>query len=258
MNEVADGLLRIPEADRKGAAVACLPAGSGCDFARHFGLPRDGPWMAELLASGEPRRIDAGWCRFEGLDGRPRESHFVNIAAFGLAGDVVFSMERLGKPLGGTFSYLAASITALLRSRPRSLRIRLDAKTLEGGYHMVAVANTSTTGGGMRIAPGADASDGRLDVVSVGPLGRATLLRNFPKIYAGTHLGVEGVEATQAWEVEAAPALPEEKVLLNLDGEASGRLPALFRVLPGALPVILPRASGRTGSPSGGTTASPR
>jgi YegS/Rv2252/BmrU family lipid kinase len=235
--EVVEGWFLASPKAREGAAIGVLSAGSGCDFARHFGIPKDARRWIPRLAAAEPRAVDAGEASYLGFDGRPVKGHFANIAMLGLAGEIGVAMLKSGKPFGGTLSYLAESIKAISKATAKRLHLRIDDRKLDGEFHMVAVANTSTTGGGMKIAPKADASDGRFDLVSVGAIRRPTLLRHFPKIYRGTHLGVEGVEVGHVKRFEAHS--PDE-VFLNIDGEAGGRLPAVFTVLPKALSVLLP------------------
>ena len=232
LSETVHGMLSAG-ADPETCVLAHLPAGSGCDTARHFGLPSDpGNWAA-FLEAGDPSRIDAGRAQWrEG--GMERVRHFINIAMAGLPGDIVETMERVGKPLGGTLSYLGVSLAKLLGSRARAMEISLD-QTLEatGRFHLLALALTSTTGGGMRIAPAADARDGLFDWVAVGDVGLPRLLKNFPRIYAGTHLSVEGITSGRARKV--AVHSPED-VPLNIDGEPLGRLPARFESCRGRYP----------------------
>ena len=104
-------------------------------------------------------------------------------------------------------------------------------------YHLVALANTSMTGGGMRIAPRADPEDGKLDLVAVGDLSLWGLLRRFPLIYTGGHVGSPGVSHALVRRLEARS---DAKVCLNIDGEAVGGLPAVFEVLPAAAPFLCP------------------
>lgn len=237
LSEAAHGLLQkrpLPA----GFALAHFPAGSGCDFARHFGIPQNPARWRDYLENGRLGAVDAGRASWTELDGKAAERYFVNIAMAGLPGDIARSMERSGKPLGGTISYLAASLAHILGSKARAMRLTCDARAERSSkYHMLALANTKTTGGGMRIAPDASAEDGVMDFIGVGDMSRGRLLLSFPKIYSGTHLSVSGIENFRARWIEATSA---ENVRLNIDGEALGRLPARFEVLPGALPMVLP------------------
>lgn len=233
LNEAAHGILSSG-ALPAGLALAHLPTGSGCDFARHAGIPRKPESWTAYLREGRIFRLDAGLAIWAG--GLQRR-HFVNIAMAGLPGDIVHSMERTGKPLGGALSYLLVSLARICAARAKPLRLRCDpGGEREGSFHMIALANTSTSGGGMRIAPQADAQDGLLDLVTVEGMGRLELLKNFPRIYAGTHLQVKGVRNGRVRFLEASGL---ERVRLNLDGEPLGELPARFEVLPAALPMLL-------------------
>lgn len=235
--ETLEGVMGAPEYLRRSVALGAVPAGSGCDLARHLGYPPGRGALLELLARGKARPMDVGRLSYRGGDGAPRVRHFINIAAFGLAGEVARYVQRLGKPFGGTVSYAAASALALLGARAKTLRLKADGKDLSGRYHLGVLANTSSMGGGMRIAPGAADDDGLMDLVLVADMGRAALAANFPRLYRGTHLAAPGVSVTPLRRLEAES---DETVYLNIDGEADGTLPAVFEVLPRAVKVISP------------------
>ena len=99
----------------------------------------------------------------------------------------------------------------------------------------MAVANGRYFGGGMMMAPEALLDDGQFDVVTIGDIRKATLLRLFSRVYKGTHLGTPKVSLRRARKIIAEPVNPEDEVLLDVDGEAPGRLPATFELLPKAI-----------------------
>jgi diacylglycerol kinase family enzyme len=101
---------------------------------------------------------------------------------------------------------------------------------------VVAVANGRWFGGGMRIAPDAFLDDGVLDLVVVGDVSAATLVRRLPLVYRGDHLRLPEVRALRGRVVTARP-VGAVAVPLDLDGESPGCLPATFSVVPGALRV---------------------
>ncbi|MBI4057062.1 MAG: diacylglycerol kinase family lipid kinase [Elusimicrobia bacterium] len=238
--ELVHGVLSLPALVRKNLALGCLPMGSGCDFARHAQLPKRFPDLLSMIEARAVRWLDAGRVQYTDLDGTQKERFFINMATFGLSGDVIRQMEKTGKPLGGKISYLLVSVTSLLKSKPRAIELTLDGKPVkEKNFHTVFVMNTSTTGGGMKIAPMADAEDGMLDVIWVGNLSRGRLLREFPKIYWGGHGGIPGIEFRQAKRIEAK-SLEMGDIYLNIDGEALGKLPISVKILPHAVPVLIP------------------
>lgn len=234
-HEAVGGFFAASPEARAGAALAPLPAGSGCDFARHLRLPLDAAPAARALAGAPVRGIDALEARRPGLPTR----HLTNMAGTGLAADAAEFVDRWGKPLGGTLSYLAATALMLLTRPPRRYRLALDGTDASGTYHAVLLANTETTGGGMRAAPGADLEDGLVDVLTVAGSGRFALARRLAGLYDGGHIGTPGVLLRRARRVELAAEGPGA-ARLNLDGEPAGSLPATFEVLPRALPVLWP------------------
>jgi len=238
-SETLEGLMAAPEHLRRNVTLGAIPAGSGCDLARHLGYPAGRDGLIELLARGQARPMDVGRISYTGLDGTPRLRHFINIAAFGLAGDVAHRIKASGKPLGGALSYFLSSLLVLLTAKAKAVRLKADGRELSGRYHLGVLANTSSMGGGMLIAPGTKDDDGLMDLVLVGDMSRLSLMRNFPSLYRGTHLGSPGITLTGLRRLEADS---DETVYLNIDGEADGRLPALFETLPRAISVIAPNA----------------
>lgn len=237
LGEAVDGFLHAPSESRARAALATWPAGSGCDFARHLGLRAGRGSLKELLETGERRSVDAGAVEYQ-EGGARRRRYFLNVVTLGLGGAVARRVAASGKRWGGTLSYLAASVAEILSAKPYWLELSADGEPRAAGpWHLVAVANTSTTGGGMRIAPDASCVDGRLDFVAVAGLPRMELLRRMPSVYRGTHIKHPGVSHRLVSRLEVGSA---ETVYLNIDGEAAGTLPAVFEALPGAVPFICP------------------
>lgn len=122
----------------------------------------------------------------------------------------------------------------LLRLAPRRYRMTLDGEVLEFESVLVAIGNTASYGGGYRIVPAADPTDGLLDVVVAAPMGRVTFLRIRPKVYAGTHVDHPLVRTYRAREVELA----SEGIVAYADGERTFPLPVTITCMPGALRLL--------------------
>jgi YegS/Rv2252/BmrU family lipid kinase len=233
VGEVVDGYLSVPEAARRNSTIATFPAGSGCDFANHMGVPRDPAAWAKAFAAGGRRRIDAARATFRGADGAPRSRHFLNVAALGLPGEVAVTVARRGKILGGTLTYLVEGVLAVLTSKAKRMRLTIDGVAeAPAEYHLVAAANTSTFGGGMKLAPEADAEDGLLDLLTIADMPRAELMALMPRAYSGGHVGRSGVTLRRARRIEIHA---DEPLPLNIDGDADGAAPVVFEVLPKAI-----------------------
>ncbi len=237
VGEIVDGYLSVPEAARRMAALATFPAGSGCDFANHMKIPREPEAWARALAQGTRRKVDAVRASFRGSDGAPRARYFLNVAALGIPGDVAVTVARRGKVLGGTLTYLLEGALAVASAKARPMRLVIDGKEEpETPYHLVAAANTSTFGGGMKLAPEADAEDGLLDLLTIGDIPRGALLGLLAKAHSGGHVGRPGVVLRRARRIEIHG---REPLHLNLDGDADGVSPAVFEALPKAVAFLL-------------------
>jgi YegS/Rv2252/BmrU family lipid kinase len=237
LSEVATGLL---EAGLGGyATIGALPLGTGGDFLRTLGVPRELGRAIDCLREGKLRPLDCGRASFADASGRPVRAHFVNVASFGVSGRVVELVNESRKPLGGRAAFLLGALRAIARHRSQPVRIRVDGELVhEGPLVLAAAANGRFFGAGMCIAPEARTDDGLFDLIAVGPLGRAQLLRKLPLLSRGAHLGDPAVRARRGRLVEAEPL--GAPVPVELDGEPLGRLPARFEMLPAALMLIGP------------------
>ncbi|MEQ1920148.1 MAG: hypothetical protein ABL955_13210, partial [Elusimicrobiota bacterium] len=158
---------------------------------------------------------------------------FLNVAALGLPGEVAVTVARRGKFLGGTLTYLVEGALAVLGAKAKRMRLVIDGvEEPAASYHLVAAANTSTFGGGMKLAPQADAEDGLLDLLTIADMPRAELMALLPRAHSGGHLGRPGVTLRQARRIEIHS---DEALPLNIDGDADGMAPVVFEVLPKAL-----------------------
>lgn len=241
LNEVVQAYLSPTGSPLAGPPVAVIPCGTGGDFPRSCGFARAGLAGAlARLASGRRRSIDLGVMTLRDSSGEPAHRAFINVASVGISGDVDERVARGPKWLGGKAAFLLGTVGAALVYRNVPLAIDVDGVPWhEGPVLIAAVANGQFLGGGMRIAPDADISDGWLDVVCVGDLGRAKFLSLFPSVYRGAHLGLDAVRAQRGRTVEIRPLDAARRVLVDVDGETPGYLPLLARIFPGALELVI-------------------
>ena len=99
----------------------------------------------------------------------------------------------------------------------------------------IVVANGQYFGGGMWVAPEARLEDGYFNLVVIGDVSKLEVLTNITRLYRGTIAGHPKVKTFRARSIELTS---EEEVLIDLDGELVGRLPARFQILPQKLQVI--------------------
>ena len=206
--------------------LALLPLGRG-DFRRTFDLSGALEEAVARLRHGRRRPVDLGMvtCRETGGE-REVTRAFLNVASFGIEGEAgkIRSSSKTPGPEGLT--RLLAAGRALGSFRPGSVRLSVDgAPFYEGPIAGVALANGRYFAGGLRIAPQADPTDGRLDVVVLGDLRRRDLVSLAPRLLFGSHLLSDGVHFARGMRVEAVPLHAWAKVPVELDGEPVGELP---------------------------------
>jgi YegS/Rv2252/BmrU family lipid kinase len=225
-SEVADGILR------SGAPVEMgpLPGGTGNDFLLSMGV-RSLEDAVARVAEGRPRLLDVGVARWEAGQSR----HFIGVFGVGFMAKVCDLANRRFK-WAGSRSYSVAVFPELARLASPPTHLVLDGRDESGPYALVAVCNASRMGGGMKVAPEASAEDGAFDVIALRKVSRARLLRLFPMIFEGRHVGQPDVLVTRARRVEIAPA--DASPLLG-DGEVYGRTPVRVELLPRALRVLV-------------------
>jgi len=226
--------------------LALVPVGSGNDFARHLGIPRDDvdDAVALLAGAGDVTRVDLG--RATTADGATR--WFTTVANTGFDAEANRWANTIDT-ISGTPLYVAATLRTLAVYRPQRFRITVDDHTEAVAAWLVAVGNTRTYASGMAITPGASLRDGALDVCVVGPVSRTDFLTTFPKVFSGEHVDHPQVHTWRGERVviERAHDASTNGDALGLElwasGEYLGPLPAALTPAPGALRVVVPRGT---------------
>ncbi len=236
ISQVAAGFMDGDRPVNPDAGLGVLPLGTGGDFRKTLKISKDLRKSAAALRGRAFQPLDLGRLHYTTHAGEQASGYFINIASFGMGGLVDKYVNESGKSLGGTLSFMASTLRAATTYRNQRVQVRLDDSE---SYSMkivnLAVANGQYFGGGMQVAPYASPDDGYLDAVAIGDFSPLDMLRFAPQLYLGTHLGHPKVRADRIRRLEARPSNPDEHVLLDVDGETPGRLPATFSVLPGAL-----------------------
>lgn len=237
LNEAVNGFFTEGgEPSAPGAWLGTLPCGTGGDFRKTLGLTRDTGAMATHMMWARPRPVDAGWLTFRDHQGRPASRAFINIASFGMGGLVDRKVNASPKWMGGAAAFFVGSVRAMVEYKNRRVRITIDDDApRDTDVVNVAVANGRFFGGGMQIAPEAKIDDGLFDVVGLEGMTRIQQATMAPHLYRGSILSYPGVTHRRARRVVAEAQDWGGPVLLDVDGEAPGGLPATFEIRPGAI-----------------------
>ena len=222
--EVVNGIMGT------GVRLAILPLGTGNDFSRGLGLNTDLALAVHTLFHGTPRRIDLGI-----TGGR----YFINIAGCGFDAVATERVNRGFRWLRGTPAYIAAVLQTLMSYKAARMTLEIDGEVIEKRAMLCSIANSSSYGGGMMVAPDARIDDGLFDICILAEAGKVEFLRAFPRVFKGTHVTHPKVTMFKAKRirVESDPQLP-----VLIDGDVLARTPAEFEIVPGAIEVMSPCA----------------
>ena len=205
-----------------------IPVGTGRDWARGTGFPIKPQVAAQWIAHAQPRPTDVGQLV---ADGTP--TYFLNIASAGLGGEVDRRVNEAQTRRPWTF--LQATVGTLLTHRPQPMRVEVDGSLwYEGNAYIVAVANGTTFGHGMKIAPTAQITDGLFDVILIEGMPRLEALLALRKLYDATHLTHRGVSFKRGQQVH----ITGDGIGLDLDGEPAHGDDLTFTIQPGLLQLL--------------------
>lgn len=236
-----------------GLPVLVVPAGSGNDFGRALGLRsvRDSlaSWQRFCAVQDNVRAIDLGVITPLGQQSIARDSQletrcFCSVAGVGLDAEVARRANRLPRWLRGRGGYAMSLVPTIFCFAPFPMKILTAqnspasewAVSSDRPTTLAAFANTSTYGGGMKIAPRAKMDDGMLDVCLVAGVNRVKLLGVFPSVYYGKHLSIREVEYFQSSRVRVET---EHPVDVYADGEYVCQTPVEVSVQRNSLTVIV-------------------
>ncbi len=229
-----DGVIRLAlqALARSDIPLGIVPAGTGNDHAREYKIPTGDPVAAvDLIAAGHTETIDLGLIR--GSDGS--ETWFGTVAATGFDSLVSDRVNRMSWP-HGRMRYNLAILAELSQLRPLPFRLVFDGeREIVTDLTLAAFGNTRSYGGGMLICPNADHRDGLLDVTMVQTGSRTKLIRLFPTVFKGTHIGLAEVTTERARTIN----VESPGINAYADGDYVCPLPAEISAVRGALKILV-------------------
>ena len=159
----------------------------------------------------------------------------LGVVSLGYAAAVAALVNRRLKRFG-KLGYSLGVLAEVARLAPRRVRLALDGGDARTeSLVLLCACNNQHVGGDMKMAPEAVVDDGLLDLVTVGPVGRLDLVRTFPRIFAGTHVGHPAVTRDGAGGGFDLPA----PVDVMIDGESLRQRIERVEVVPAAIAVAL-------------------
>jgi diacylglycerol kinase (ATP) len=213
--------------------LGMIPAGTGNSFLRDFAAADQRIWLENVL-SGTTRQVDVvEFTYFK--EGKQVKNYYLNIMGIGLIADILKLTNEKLKFLGA-MSYGAAVLIRLFRGMHNRMKVTVDGETVEMKNSAMVISNSRYTGGEMKIAPMADTSDGKVDMIVFNEVNRREILDIFLKVFKGKHIGHPKVKTFRGSEMTVDT---EPRQLLMADGELLGETPMTLNVLPNKLRILV-------------------
>ncbi len=218
-----DGLVHaiVGEAVGRQVPLGLVPSGTGNDFGRAFGLPKRLK-KAVAVALSDAKPVDLL---------RVGDRYVASVATAGFSADVNERANGMSFP-PGQLKYAAATLLEIPKMSSVPITIESEGIARNLDVSMIAIANTAYFGGGMKVCPLASATDGRLDLLTVGPVSKFEMLAFLPTTFWGGHMNHRAVESSTASELTVT--LPDDVQLWG-DGEPMSMGPFTVSVAPGCL-----------------------
>lgn len=225
VNEVVKGIAtakrRIP--------IAILASGTVNDFANYLEIPRNTYEFFDLIKRSNIIDVDIGCVN---------EDYFVNVAAGGLLTNVAYQAQPDVKAVLGRMAYYLEGLKELANQGLETVRVTIQSEefTSEEDILLFVISNSSSIGGFTKLAPEADVVDGLLDVVLIKKADIAELANIFVNVLTGEHINHPKVIY---YKTKKVVVKSDKKIVVDIDGEYGGKLPAEFKVIPKGLSILV-------------------
>ncbi|WP_144511915.1 diacylglycerol kinase [Bacillus sp. FJAT-22090] len=225
LNEVVAGVSEFEERPK----IGLIPMGTTNDFARALHIPRDIQKAVEIIVKGDTIPVDVGIVN--------NDRYFINIAGGGRITELTYEVPSKLKTMLGQLAYYLKGIEMLPSINATKVKIEYDDEVFEDEVMMFLVGLTNSVGGFEKLAPNSSINDGKFSLLILKKVNIAEFIRLASLAIRGDHLEDPHVIYKKATHIKVTS---DEKVLLNLDGEYGGTIPATFQNLYRHIEVFVP------------------
>ena len=214
-------------------AIGVIPTGTGNDFSKALGVPKDIKKAFEIIKKGNIISVDMG---------KANERFFVNCFSFGFdaqVNDTANKIKENCKFLPKQGGYLLAALKeVVLNFKFFDVVIKGNGINLKEKILLAAVTNTPSYGGMFKINPGASFQDGLFNLCYVKTMGRIKALISIYRVFKGTHVNLPEVKM---FKISSLKVFSSEFLPWEVDGEVQKpQREFSLQVFPGALNVLAP------------------
>lgn len=252
-NETVNGVLNEKgQLINKDTTLGLICSGTGSDFIKTMGIPKDPVEALDLVLEGNTRTIDVLKGRFQVLDGaEERERFSINVADAGLGGEVVERVNNMKKVrFGGKLTFMITELKCILKYKLKPSRVQIDGGDwIDLELINIFFGNCKYSGGGLKASYQAVPDDGLIDVFYIENIKKKfTLILNLAKLYSSDEAVEKLMEKFEGkvyyGRCKKAKLEPREgspDILLDFDGELVGRAPLDIEIIPSAVKYFSPK-----------------
>lgn len=233
LNEVLNGMMQNPEEARKNVIYGMIPAGSGNDFAKTMGVTNNLEELKKCMVQDTTVSIDIGLMKFTSLEGGEAQRYFINIADIGIGGLVAQILHESPKIFGSKVRYMVGIVKGFLKFRHQPIKFTHDGGEWQGKAMSLCMANGKWFGSGMGIAPQANPTDGKMQLVLLGEVKLIDYIKNL-----GTIQKCQNVKHPEVHYMDSASCTIEalgNPCPIDMDGEFIGYTPVVMETKPAAI-----------------------
>ena len=203
--------------------LAVVPIGSGNDWIKSCRVPNDVPTVIRMIAEES-----FGWMdilRAESRDGKV--GYVANSAGVGFDSHVCERVNRQKeRGMRDRLIYLKALRYTFFHLKPIRVVVREDGEAVFAGEaYSIAIGNGPWSGGGMRQVPLAANDDGLIDYMVVPKTKLYKLMKEVPRLFAGTVNESPLIHAGRCRQLRITPLDEVSADIIEYDGEIEGQLP---------------------------------
>src|SRR6202521_5044912 len=240
LNEIVNGL--AIQQNGHSVPLALLPGGTANVLAKEIGLPWDIPAAAHKLVHGEVKEIALGLAT--PVKEPSKALYFLSVAGAGPDGMIVYSIDLDLKARLGILAYWWQGAREIFRYDYPHFRVVIGGQSSDAS--LVIVGRTKHYGGPFKITTLADLYENKFEVMTLSTRSGLRYLSYLPTLYLGKLRGTNGAFFSKTDSVLCEP-LNGNPVHAQVDGEPLGRLPVEFKIVPGALKLLVPEVAGLNG-----------
>lgn len=219
--------------------LSVLPMGSGNDWVKSLGIPKDVKGIVELMADGSFGKQDVVKVSILDEVGDTKSvSYMANVGGVGIDADVC-RIVNVNKKMGmkGKILYVKALIQCLMNRVPVVARVACDGvEVFNGRYFSIAFGVGQYSGGGMRQTAGAVMDDGYLDMTLIPELGALKIAKEAPKLFTGSFTKIKELVVSRSKSIVVIPEGGHPYV--EVDGEVIGTAPVCLEIMGSQINVL--------------------